>query len=88
MVHILGGFVKLKEFQKAEKNSEVGGRVMPQLEFFFGNNVFLRLPPTRGRLLVFVRSRPPARAGGGRNRTKTSTYGGAAHGHRLSSMSP
>ena len=44
--------------------------------------VSLRLPPTRGRLLVFVRFRPPACAGGGGG------SGAAAHGHRLSSMSP
>ena len=31
----LRGFVKLKKFQKFEKNSEVGGWVKPQLGFFF-----------------------------------------------------
>ena len=31
----LRGFVKLKNFQKSEKNLEVGGWVKPQLELFF-----------------------------------------------------
>ena len=35
----LRGFVKLKQFQKSEKNSEVGGWVKPQLGFI-GNIVF------------------------------------------------
>ena len=37
------GFVKLKKFQKSEKNWEVGGWVKPQVGFliFFGNSVFL-----------------------------------------------
>ena len=37
------GFCQVKKIQKSEKNSKVGGWVMPQLEifFFFGNVVFL-----------------------------------------------
>ena len=34
VIHI-SGFVKLKKFQKSEKNSEVGGWVKPQLGFLF-----------------------------------------------------
>ena len=36
---------------------------IPNLALLY-QRAFLRLPPTRGRLLVFVRFRPPARAGG------------------------
>ena len=37
----LRGFVKLKKIQKSEKNSEVGGWVKPQLDFFLEMLLFL-----------------------------------------------
>ena len=35
LLNMLSGFVKLKKFQKSEKNSEVGGWVKPQLGLLF-----------------------------------------------------